>query len=246
MKFVSARAFKAAIRRDRKAASDLFVRKLLVAQPEPVPVSSQGDDLIRFTVTTGSVDRDLDRVSLDGWELDNYLRNPVVLWAHEAWEPPIGRAMNLLRDAEALKSDVRFVPESVPLFGPRAEGIKQLCRAGFLFATSVGFRPLEWDFTDDEARGADDWFPGIDFLRQELMELSIVSIPANPEALIEPEGGVIARPQAAQPIPEPAPESSQGASAAIDAAKLAAAARLAAVARAKQQRRLRARLLELT
>jgi hypothetical protein len=56
----------------------------------------------------------------------------------------------------------------------------------------VGFRPLEWDFTDDPERGADDWFPGIDFQQQELVELSVVTVPANPEALMD------------EPMPAPA------------------------------------------
>ena len=43
MKFVSARAFKAAMKRDRKDAGDLVVRKLFVTQPEQAD-----DDLIRF------------------------------------------------------------------------------------------------------------------------------------------------------------------------------------------------------
>ena len=79
VKFVSARAFKAAIKRDRKAADDLVVRKLFVSQPEQAD-----DDLIRFTITTSAVDRERDVLELDGWELGNYQRNPVVLWGHEA------------------------------------------------------------------------------------------------------------------------------------------------------------------
>ena len=218
MKFVSARAFKAAIKRDRKAADDLVVRKLFVAQPEQAD-----DDLIRFTITTSAVDRERDILELDGWELGNYQRNPVVLWGHEAYEPPIGRAVSLFREGEGLKSDVRFVPADVPVYGPKAEGIKQLCRSGVLFATSVGFRPLEWDFTEDEARGADDWFPGIDFHRQELMEFSIVSIPANPEALIEPGGAVLMQPATAQPLPaEAEAAAAEAVQAATDAAATAA------------------------
>ena len=38
------------------------------------------------------------------------------------------------------------------------------------------------------SRGADDWFPGIDFEEQELVELSIVTVPANPEALVDAPG----------------------------------------------------------
>jgi phage head maturation protease len=64
--------------------------------------------------------------------------------------------------------------------------VYRLARGGFLAATSVGFRPLKWEYTTDKERGADDWFPGIDFEEQELVEFSIVTVPANPEALMEP------------------------------------------------------------
>jgi phage head maturation protease len=52
---------------------------------------------------------------------------------------------------------------------------------GYLKATSVGFMPLKYTFSKDPAREY-----GIDFLEQELLEFSIVTIPANPDALIDP------------------------------------------------------------
>jgi phage head maturation protease len=60
-----------------------------------------------------------------------------------------------------------------------------MCCDGFLNATSVGFRPLEWTLSKDPSRGADEWEPGADFHRAELVEFSIVSVPCNPEALLE-------------------------------------------------------------
>jgi hypothetical protein len=64
--------------------------------------------------------------------------------------------------------------------GLHAEGILQLYKGGFLSATSVGFNPLKYAFTDDPKRRY-----GIDFLEQELLEFSCVTVPANAEALIE-------------------------------------------------------------
>ena len=73
------------------------------------------------------------------------------------------------------------------------EGDTAVYADGFLSATSVGFRQLTWDFTEDEERGADDWWPGIVFHTQELVEFSIVTVPANPEALIGFTAGAGAR-----------------------------------------------------
>ena len=62
------------------------------------------------------------------------------------------------------------------------EHVAELVSQGFLKATSVGFRPLALQPSSDPARKY-----GIDFLEQELLEFSIVSIPANAEALIRPK-----------------------------------------------------------
>lgn len=150
-------------------------------------VEKLDDRTLRFTISTGAVDRDLDMIAVNGWSLDAFAKNPVVLWAHRADELPIGKAIDFGSDERRLFSSVRFLPgEGYGSASELAETVYRMSRDGYLSATSVGFRPLTWDFTDDVERGAEDWFPGIDFHTQELVELSLVSVPANPEALIEP------------------------------------------------------------
>ena len=141
----------------------------------------------RFTISTASVDRDLDTVAVAGWQLANFVRNPVVLWAHRADEPPIGKVVDIGRDQNRLHAAVQFLPsDGYGKASDQAEMIYKMIADGYLSATSVGFRPIKWAFSEDEARGGDDWFPGIDFQEQELVELSICPVPSNPDALIEP------------------------------------------------------------
>ena len=125
-------------------------------------------------------------IDVRGWQLDNFARNPVVLWAHRAEDPPIGKAIDFGRDDHRLFSAVQFLPLGYGKAGEFAEMIYRMAADGYISATSVGFRPIKWDFTADKDRGGDDWFPGIDFQEQELVELSIVAVPSNPDALIEP------------------------------------------------------------
>jgi phage head maturation protease len=198
MKYISAARFKqiAMEHRGKKdfGASDFVVRKLFTTSPEMVEPPEGADNaegLTRFTITTPSLDREGDTIALEGWQLDAYHRNPVVLWGHDTREPPIGRSMGITRVGDTLKSDVKWVPADVPIYGPRAEGIRQLCARGFLFACSVGFRPIEFEISEDETRG-NDWFPGINFISQEMLEFSVVSVPAHPDALIEPEPPLVA------------------------------------------------------
>ena len=50
---------------------------------------------VRFCFSDGSVDRVGDTVDPRGWQLAQFLKNPIALFAHDATSPPIGRATNL-------------------------------------------------------------------------------------------------------------------------------------------------------
>lgn len=189
MQIVTPTRFKQLNRNRNATGSAVALRKQMAMPIEAI----EGDErCLRFTISTGAVDRERDTIALAGWDLRNFLRNPVVLWGHDANALPIGRAFDVGIEGGALKASVRFIPTDTPERGQFADAVYRLARQGFLGATSVGFRPLQWSFTDDAERGADDWFPGIDFLQQELVEFSVVTVPANPEALLE------------EPLPAPA------------------------------------------
>ena len=188
MQLVSATRFKQA-NRNRHGVAGLGVRKQMLAPAEALDGQQR---TLRFTISTGTVDREKDAISLAGWDLANFKRNPVVLWGHNIERLPIGRCINVAIVDNALKATVQFVPAETPEAGQFAEAVFQLANQGFINATSVGFRPIKWEYSKDPERGADDWFPGIDFEAQELVELSIVTVPANPEALIEPAQGEVA------------------------------------------------------
>lgn len=134
---------------------------------------------LNFVISSAKVDRSNDTISQDGWSLDAYRKNPVVLWSHDP-SMPIGRAVEIGVAGGKLRSKTEFVPADNPEFGKLADGLYQMYKGGFLSATSVGFLPLEYAFADDPARKG-----GIDFKTAELMEYSLVSVPANSEALIE-------------------------------------------------------------
>lgn len=118
------------------------------------------------------MDRDRDTLAPTGWKLDNYRRNPVVLWCHDQRTPPIGRAVSIVQRAGQLLARVEFAPRELH---PLAGTIQDLVAAGFVKATSVGFAPIRYEI--DEKRG------GVNFLEQELLEFSLVGVPSNPEAL---------------------------------------------------------------
>jgi HK97 family phage prohead protease len=124
-----------------------------------------------FVISTDTVDRYNDTVSVDGWDLDNFKANPVVLWGHDGRVPAIGKALSVSVEEGKLRAVAQFASH------PMANTVFDLIKGGFLNATSVGFFPKKWAY--DEERD------GYDFLEQELFEFSVVNVPANPEAVLE-------------------------------------------------------------
>lgn len=226
MPILSARAFKSLARKGEKPPTATQLRKELIARADAI-----GERKLRFTISTGAVDRESDVVVQAGWVLGPFLDNPVVLFSHDQYAYPVGRAVDVGLEDGNLKATVEFVPADIPEAGARAEAIYQLCKQGFLSATSVGFRPLDWEIPQGESARGDDWFPGVTYNRQELVEFSICTVPCNPEALIDPPAAVVA-PGDALPLPGNPPPVVQDA-AAVDALKAAQAAVLDAALRAE-------------
>lgn len=130
------------------------------------------DRRIEFTFSTGAVDRMKDTIDPKGWDLRNYRRNNVLLYGHSYTSLPIGRAFPRVEQG-ALRGPIEFPPAGTYDF---ADQVHDLMVAGYLNATSVGFKPLTWRY--NEERG------GYDFLTQELLEISVVAVPALAEALV--------------------------------------------------------------
>ena len=146
----------------------------------PVVSKATSDDsrTFTFTISSASIDRMGDTIAVAGWKLDNFKRNPVVLWGHDGSMLPVGRATSVWVQGGKLKAKAEFASAAVSQYAERVRG---MIAAGFLTATSVGFAPLKYAFSEDPLRKY-----GIDFLEQELLEFSVVGIPANPDALLDP------------------------------------------------------------
>jgi len=135
---------------------------------------------IEFTSSTETPDRYGDVIRVAGWDLTNFQKNPVFLFGHRSEDPPIGKVLastKQLGDSPALIQTVQFASKDVY---PFADTIFKLYRDGFMNAVSVGFLPLDSQALVDEETGQEI---GYEFLEQELLELSAVPIPANPQAL---------------------------------------------------------------
>ena len=133
-----------------------------------------GADAVTFVLSTDDVDRHGDVVSADGWRLEPYLRNPVLLWAHDYRRPAIGRAVSVWAEPHRLLAKMEFAPSAF------AQEVAALYEYGFQWGVSVGFRPIRWEERLDSRTGR---FLGLRYLEQELLEVSAVPVPANRHAL---------------------------------------------------------------
>jgi hypothetical protein len=141
------------------------------------PTAGDGDPPLTFVASSTAVNRYGFALRHDGWRVENYHRNPVVLWAHDDRRPPIGRGRAALRGGH-LMTDIEFDRAD-----PFAAAIEQKYRAGFLNAVSVGF-----DFVDGRGQVLNNWQRmSADQIRDEafydLAEVSAVPVPADPNAL---------------------------------------------------------------
>jgi HK97 family phage prohead protease len=138
--------------------------------------------VMRFVGSTGAVDRDGEVVDQDGWMLDNYLKNPQVLFAHQHDELPVARAESVEVTDKGLIFDVRFPTEvEAGASFAKSDSIYRLAKSGFLNTTSVSFYPVE---PPKAIKGGDGrTTPRRIWPKNDLLELSLVPIPSNPEAL---------------------------------------------------------------
>ena len=141
-------------------------------------------DGAEYVLSDESTDRMGDIITAGGWRLDNFKRNPIALFGHRS-DFVIGRWRNLRVEKGELRGHLELAPAGT---SDRIDEIRKLVEAGILKATSVGFRPIKHEPINPES----PW-DGTRFLEHELVETSLVSVPANPNALAVARGLDISR-----------------------------------------------------
>lgn len=136
------------------------------------PTGNRYDVLIAME----SPDRKGDVILNSAWRLDNFLKNPVLLWAHDRTIPPIGRINGLELTSDGLVGEMEFAAT------PFAQEIKGLYDDQFIRGVSVGFLPLKSELGRPiPGRGGQR---GYRYLEAELLEVSCVPIPMHADTLI--------------------------------------------------------------
>jgi len=135
--------------------------------------------VIRGIFSTADQDRHGEIIDQKGWHLDEFMKNPVILFAHDQWTPAIGKAIELMIDAEGnLSGAIQFAVEEDK--SGLAETIFNLYANGFMRAFSVGFENQVIEFSQDDDT--------VTLKENTLYEISCVNVPANGRALAYSKG----------------------------------------------------------
>lgn len=130
-----------------------------------------------FVASSEAVDRYGDIIAADGWDLRAFKKNPIALWQHNASQP-IGNWQDVRVEDDRLIARLVMVKPGISSI---ADMLRGMVEERVIRAVSVGFRPTGKAEPILDSKGQPTG--GLRFTKQELMEISLVSVPANPEAL---------------------------------------------------------------
>ncbi len=135
---------------------------------------------VRVLASDATIDRDGERILPTAFKnhLETYRKNPVILACHQhrlqdGSSPVVGRCVRVWIDKKCLWSIIEFAETAL------GEEYWQLYSRGFMKAVSVGFNPLQWSDEIEDGRR-------IRICEEaELLEISCVPVPSNPNALVK-------------------------------------------------------------
>ena len=134
-----------------------------------VKTLSDGQDvMIEGFANKAVIDRGNDLIDPKAWKLDNYKKNPILLFAHDP-QKPIGRAIEVKATEDGLVIKARLSRSK----DPSVSLVRDLIKEGILNSFSVGFDAKRSEKSADGANVIKD---------AELMEVSVVSIPMNQDS----------------------------------------------------------------
>lgn len=135
-------------------------------------------DPFEYVLSDETVDRYGEVIEAAGWDLSEFKadRNPIALFNHNK-DAIIGRWEKVRVEAKRLVGRLVLAEEGTSAV---VDEVRKHWRQGNLRAVSVGFQPLEKKPINSKA---DEYFGPFRYVRQQLVECSLVAVPANPNAL---------------------------------------------------------------
>lgn len=179
---------------------------------------SDGRQIYRAVATTPALDRYGEVVLPRGAMIDNFMKNPVLAELHNYQRSSIGQVIDIQIEEKQVLFDFVFSTDS------RGQELEKKYQDGDMRAFSIGFRGIgilklwyPWEDQPEDLREVSVTLPdgstaSVDlsayehvpyriYHKWELLEISPVTVPANPEALLLKEAeDIVRRAAAADPI----------------------------------------------
>lgn len=148
--------------------------KSMIRKTVPIEVERKSENGGQIVISTGAIDRERDRVLPSGAQVEDYLRNPVVQYGHNYYEPwaTVGRTTGLQVTPQGIVADFELRPAAND--NDPQNIVRLLWEGDWIRTASIGFLPI--DTSENEAGG-------LDYTSWQLLEWSLVPVPANQEAL---------------------------------------------------------------
>lgn len=146
---------------EAKQLTEAAAKSIRLKMSAPHTIKGKGE--FEVIATTDSIDRDGEILTTEGWEFDNYMLNPVILWSHQLDSLPLGAVTNLRVDNN------KVIVNGVFADTEEGQKVRKLYEDGILRTVSVGYIPKQRQ--------------GIEITVKELYEVSFVSVPANTDAM---------------------------------------------------------------
>ena len=139
-----------------------------------------GDGLTKFTaiITTHAIP--------SGMNSKEYEANPVLLYSHDP-NKPIGKMVTMRRGESSIDADFVLAPRPDTHEGEwLPDTVGALMKFGALKGVSIGYMPLDGGVRRASKEDATKYGTGVKqvYSKWKLLEVSVVSIPSNQEALI--------------------------------------------------------------
>jgi len=144
--------------------------------------ANDDDRTIEGVFSTSNVDRTGEPpIDQESWDLKNFKKNPVVLFAHNSQQIAVGKVTKIgLNEKNNLAGKIEFaIDEGVGVYGDLIKTLYNLYKNKFMRAFSVGF--MMGEIIVDKKKNTK-------MVNNELLELSCVPVPANALALAKQKG----------------------------------------------------------
>ena len=170
-----------------------------VKTPSNKDASTEGEDAVYSAIaSTPALDRYKEVLLPLGMEYEAFNSNPVMLMLHDHMTVPVGKVLEIRVSKESVEFDFVFADSD------NGREVQKMYDTGFMNAFSVGLYPKSYKYIDEdtpdqiEVEVADGKKQKIDLTvykerpqyvvnQWELLEISPVAVPANPEALLKRE-----------------------------------------------------------